>query len=277
MLRDKNKVDALDYFLRKLGFNVTTVNIQGPFAFLFDPQLDENWRILYQALALCIVLILVLVLDKHGAFVHLRSQRLDSPSLIVAIAESDMEVSGGYENANRLCTLAHKRGLTPDGAVDGDKTGRANTATEDTDIDTSVPARGEKILLYTAVGVFGGVVLENDGAKVSEKLKREWIARWEKKRCRILHLKLGDSVAVTVPERVAIYGWILSYRFPRFIRKAFKRRTKIKATPTTYLTVSSHARNRVLGIVPVANEAFAKDITRFLPKASEKGESKKTI
>jgi len=237
MLRDKNKVDALDYFLRKLGFNVTTVNIQGPFAFLFDPQLDENWRILYQALALCIVLILVLVLDKH----------------------------------------AHKRGLTPDGAVDGDKTGRANTATEDTDIDTSVPARGEKILLYTAVGVFGGVVLENDGAKVSEKLKREWIARWEKKRCRILHLKLGDSVAVTVPERVAIYGWILSYRFPRFIRKAFKRRTKIKATPTTYFTVSSHARNRVLGIVPVANEAFAKDITRFLPKASEKGESKKTI
>lgn len=263
MLHDKNKQDVLDYFLQLAGLNITTANIRGPFSFMFDTQLDENWRILYQALALCIVIVLVLVLDKHGGFTHLRSHRVNTPDLIVAV--------GDPQDANRLCSLAHKRGLVPDQPITQDEGQGGESAHVTVEIDPTVPARGEKVILTTPEGVFGGVVLEN--GKCNEKLKREWIARWENKPCRILHLKLGDSVAITVPERVAIYGAILSYRFPRFIRKAFKRRTSCTDTVATYFTVSSHERNRVLAIIPVAHAAFEKDIVRFLPKANE---SKKT-
>lgn len=252
MLHDKGKQDAIDYFLQLAGFNVTTVNIKGPFSFMFDARLDENWRILYQALALSIVLSLVLVLDKHGGFVHLRSHRVSTPDLIVAVGE--------LEDANRLCSLAHKRGLVPSGS-------EADDSNTDAEVDRTVPARGEKVILTASGGVFGGVVLEND--RCCEKLKREWMARWEKKPCRILHLKLGDCVAITAPERVAIYGRILAYRFPRFIRKAFKRRTQRAAPPAAYFTASSNTRNRLLAIVPVANAAFEKDVVRFLAKADE--------
>lgn len=252
MLHDKNKQDAIDYLLQLAGFNVSTLNIRGPFTFMFDKGLDENYRLLYQALALCIVLSLVIILDKHGAFAHLRSHRINTPNLIVAV--------GDPEDANHLCTLAHKRGLVP---VENSE------ENAEIEIDPNIPALGEKIILHTPSGVFGGVVLENE--KCTEKLKREWIARWEKKPCRILHLKLGDTVVVTVLEKVAIYGRILAYRFPRFLRKAYKRRTKssTNAPVTTYMTVSSHTRNRVLAIVPVAMQAFEQDITRFLPMAND--------
>lgn len=240
--------DALDYILGLAGFETNTTVLKGPFSFLLDPNMDDDWRLLLQALGLCIVISLALILDKYGFFARIKSERLDMPPLLVALAKA--------EDAEQIWVMARRRGVKD--VNDNGDSGKDKKKKEKEKDNGEIPSRGEAIEVSVGNRVYAGIVLESKLPRATERNRREWSQRWKKQPCSILLLKGGDSVVVTLQGHCVLRGPLLRWRFPRFLRKAFKRRTN-KSLKSVHLRFLSPTHNRVLGVAPV-RDGFVKEI-----------------
>ncbi len=241
------KQDALDYLFGLIGFEMNTTVLKGPASFLLDPNMDDDWRLLIQALALCIVISLTLILEKYGFFARIKSDRVDIPPLLIALAKP--------EDAEHIWVMARRRGVKDLEPKDKKKKKKED---EEEKSKGELPERGEAIEVRIDGRVFAGIVLEAQLPRATERSRREWAQRWKKQPCSILLLKGGDSVAVSLQGFCVLEGPLLRWRFPRFLRKSFKRRTN-KQLGAAQLTFLSDVHNRVLGVAPV-RDSFEREI-----------------
>lgn len=245
-LRLNNKLlimDALHYF----GIDFSW--IRGPMYIFFDPNMDEEWRLLIQASALCVVLTLIYFLDQAGAFVHIKSRRAPVPALLVALCAP--------EDADELRELVERKGVEDDEL----------TAEEEVNY-VDLPRRAEHIDLVCGSRKMSGIVIEAGPPRAGERACKTWEGFLKNSGSTVLLLKPGDSVIATLLDHVKIDGWILQIRYPRFLRKAFKRRTCTSCPVTTYATFSSVGRKRVMGVIPVSPN-FEKELLKGLPKEDQ--------
>ncbi len=239
-------MDALKYF----GIDFSWV--RGPMYIFFDPDMDEEWRLLIQAAGLFVVLVAIYYLDKFGAFVHIKSRRATVPPLLVALCEP--------EGAADLRALAVRRGVVDDKL----------TAEEEANY-VDLPRRGEEVELVCGPRKLAGIVLEAGTPRVSEQMRKEWAQRMKNRGITVLLLKPEDSVIATLLEH-KLDGRILKWRFPRFLQRAYKRRANRQDEVKTFVTFFSSERKRVMAVVPISS-GFAKEVLRGLP-ALESAKSK---
>lgn len=240
-------MDALEYF----GVNLSW--FRGPMHIFFDPTMDEEWRLLIQAAALCVVLSLIYLLDRSGAFVHIKSRRAPVPALLVALCAP--------EDAHQLRELVERKGVKDDPL----------TAEEEVNY-VDLPRRAESVELVCGPRKLAGIVVEAGPPRAGERARKTWEGFLKNSGATVLLLKPGDSVIATLLEHVELDGRILEYRYRRFVPKAFKRRTCSSNPVTTYATFFSVARKRIMGVVPVSPD-FEKELLKGLPE-EEKEDAK---
>lgn len=244
------KKDALQFVLDKAGFNLNVTQLWGPMSFMFSPALDENVRVLVQALVLVVILSLCYILDREGAFAHIKSRRDSVPPLLVAICQP--------EDLDQIRKLARRRGIVDDPL----------TAAEELDANGGqphLPRRGDSFHLVSGSQNLAGIVLEAGLPRASPRGRRDWASRWAGVSCTVALLPGGDCVLATITERNNVSGFVLRRRFPRFLRKAYRRRTARKTLASSTVTFFSLSRNQVIGIAPLS-ASFAKDVLEALPK-----------
>lgn len=251
--------DALDYVLKLLGIDFKTSQLKGPMSFMFNPNLDEDTKLLVQAFCLLLVLSLVYFLDKSGAFAHIKSQRTTVPPLLVAVCHE--------EDASQVQEMAERRGV-----VDDALTANEEIAAEETEA-LFVPRRGDRVEIVVNAIKLAGVVLEAGVPRASARGRRDWTARWGDLPCTIALLPGGDAVLSNLCGRDNVSGLFLRWRFPRFLRKAFRRRTNLSEPSSTTVTFFSSGRNVVIGVAPLSR-TYGNDVLKALPELE--GENSKS-